>query len=156
MPRSSRPSPSVDIFSFGAMLLELKMGEQLPGHGDAWERLRDGALQGGRTIIRGGACALHGGIASLPDAAAALPLEAHSSRAPPAPAGSPLPLDGTEQRLRGLIERMMCPVAAKRPEAAALQLCGPLERSRVHKAFAHHSARVTEAARKFKALVIKL
>ena len=38
----SRPSTAADVFSFGIMLLEIKRGEELPGHGDEWEALRCG------------------------------------------------------------------------------------------------------------------
>ena len=38
----SNPSPAADIFSFGIMILEVKSGEALPGHGDAWKELRQG------------------------------------------------------------------------------------------------------------------
>ena len=33
-------SPAADIFSFGIMMLEVKSGVSLPGHGEAWQALR--------------------------------------------------------------------------------------------------------------------
>ena len=38
----SRPSTAADVFSFGITLLEVKRGQELPGHGEEWEALRAG------------------------------------------------------------------------------------------------------------------
>lgn len=38
-----KPSGAADVFSMGLLLLELRSGLELPGHGDEWDRLRDGA-----------------------------------------------------------------------------------------------------------------
>lgn len=62
----ANPSTAADIFSFGIMLFEVKSGVELPGSGEYWDFLRNGAVPPPAGCGSALAGLIHGMMASLP------------------------------------------------------------------------------------------